>query len=615
MIKQSFILFFILFLLSLLLSFALTGLLFKIMTIKAKARNCMLFLLGLLPIVFTYLWNPLSRTLVNHGFFHISTVYQIINSNGSPKDPILAGYSLTYPWGYSFLSAVITSGIHLSPDNSFALINLFSLSLTMFLVFRIGVLWSSDWTAGVFAVLLSIFGVSVINRGLVAEVIKVLIPFISLEKRVAIPNKFFNIASTCIGIVFFALFIYSITQIFEKSRKVTIYYIALTISLLGAGFLYPQFWPGMIASCVTSCTVIYLRNRRVTLYKIIGISICIFTTSVIIFPYLQHIGSGNSEKIVANLLNPNFNLIFIKVFRYLWGTLPLFIILLWKWKTFLDFFRRKTDYTLILITIVVTTALMYIFLSFFQGNEYKYYILSWIGLGILASVCLSEIYLNNRVICFILTSTFLLLISTELLYFSFGNSIVYPFSFDRARYSRWQPSDKYVRDGIYLRHTDPDEDALYQWIKSQTEQDAIFLDTHLTIPVFAQRQLYVGLDIRRNSFTKNIEDGWGIRAETFLKQGGYSSDIVERRIRIGNIIFSNLNTQIKQDIISELKRISSKSSLYVVVRNFDPTIHNKFKNNNNFARVFEKNGTAVYKLLNNADTVDKLNKRDSLPYT
>ena len=343
MIRQSFILFFI----SLLLSFALTGLLFKIMTIKAKARNYMLFLLGLLPIVFAYLWNPLSRTIVWHGFYRISILYQMINSNGSLKDPIFAGHLLTYPSGYSFLGAIITSGIHLSPDNSFALINLFSLSLTMFLVFRIAVFWSSNWTAGVFAVLLSVFGVSVINKGPLAEILQVLIPFISLERRVAIPNKFFNIAPTCIGIVFFALFIYSITQIFEKSRKVTIYYIALTISLLGAGFLYPQFWPGMIASCITSCAVIYLRNRRVTLSKIIGISICIFATSVIIFPYLQYIGSGNTEKIVANLLNPNFKLIFIKVFRYLWGTLLLFIILLWKWKTFLEFFRKKTNYTLV----------------------------------------------------------------------------------------------------------------------------------------------------------------------------------------------------------------------------------------------------------------------------
>ena len=597
MIQQSLVLL----LISFLLSFALTGLLFKIMTIQGKAKNPMLFVLALLPIVFTYLWNPLSRTLANHGFYHISIVYQIMNNNAWPKDPLLADQLLIYPWGYSFLSAIVTSLFHISPDNSFALINLLCISITIFLIFRIAILVSSNNTVGIFAVILSIFGVFIMNRGPLAEIFKALIPYywIFLEKRIALTSKFLSVSPTCIGTVFFGLFVYSIIQIFEKYRKVTIYYITLIISFLGAGFLYPQFWPGMIGSCIISCLVMYLRHREKTLDKTIVISICILVTTVIIFPYLQDLASGNSEKIGSNLFNPKFKLMFIKVLRYFWGTLPLYAIILWKRKTFLNLLHRKTNCTLILISIVITTGLMYIFFSFYQQGEYKFYILSWICLGILASVCFFDIYLNNKLICFVLISSLLLSINTELLYFAFGDSIIYPFS-NASRYTQWQASDEYVADGMYLRHTNRDENVLYQWIRDNTKKNAYFLDTHLTIPIFAQRQLFVGLDIRRDNFpqNKNIEDGWGIPAKVFLTQSGYSPNLWEKRMEIGENIFSHLFVELQEDLISELKVMTKDRDLYVVLRDFDLTIHDKFKNNHNFHRVFENNGIEIYQLVN-----------------
>ena len=40
---------------------------------------------------------------------------------------------------------------------------------------------------------------------------------------------------------------------------------------------------------------------------------------------------------------------------------------------------------------------------------------------------------------------------------------------------------------------------MYDWIVRETKPSAVFIDTQLTVPVFARRQLFVGLDIRRDS--------------------------------------------------------------------------------------------------------------------
>lgn len=568
---------------SIMLSCVFTGLMFAVMNIKGKARNWMLLLLGLLPVVFSYMWNPLSRTVMNHGFYHISIAYQIINGAIPPNDPLFAGEPLIYPWGYDLVAAKITSGLHIPLDSAYVLINLLCLLLSMILVFRTAAFGFNNLSVGIFAVFLSIFGVSIFIRGPIASILKNISGFLASESRVALPNKFFNVAPTCLGIFFFALFLYSIVGILSQVNKNTkLYYIPLIASIVGCGFLYPQFWPALVASSLTSSAIIYFRHRQVILPKIIGVMVCVVLTSVLVVPYLIQIGSGNSGE-ATNLFNPNIRFMLVKSFRYFWGLIPISAILVWKRKTFLELLRTKTDFTMILLTITATTALMYIWFNFSSTNEYKYYILSWFTIALLSSVCLWEIYVRHRIVSFILISSFLLLLSSELLYYSFGDS-----------FGRWQISDRYVANGMVLSHNEQNENTLYQWINRQTKPDAMLIDSYLTIPVFAQRPLFVGLDARRSNFAKNTKDGWNITAEEFLKVHGHPLNMVNERKRIANLIYSDSPNEISKDVFLEMNTISKGRDLYIVAR--DVNTINKLEKSLYLNKVFQNSATAVYQL-------------------
>lgn len=75
----------------------LTGILFGLF--KIKAPNWVFLSLGILPLVFIFLWTPNNRIISAHGLWHTSIVYQIMNGNIPPGHPYLAGEPLLYPWG------------------------------------------------------------------------------------------------------------------------------------------------------------------------------------------------------------------------------------------------------------------------------------------------------------------------------------------------------------------------------------------------------------------------------------------------------------------------------------------------------------------------------------
>ena len=62
-----------------------------------------------------YILNPYSRVYSNHGFFHASMTYQILNGSVPPSDPLFAGYPLHYPWAYAFLVAQGSRMLNISP--------------------------------------------------------------------------------------------------------------------------------------------------------------------------------------------------------------------------------------------------------------------------------------------------------------------------------------------------------------------------------------------------------------------------------------------------------------------------------------------------------------------
>ena len=571
-----------------LLSFALSIAFLWALKIKNHKLGIWIFLLlGLLPVVFIYIRHPDFRVYDWHGFFHASIVYQIVNGSIPPNNPILAGEPLLYPWGSHLLVAGIVSLLHLSPPTVFALLNLCFLALTLIVAFKISLFVYSDRLSGLFAGFLSIFGITFIHRGPVAEILNRIDSLVKVKlfrmdvRAIPVIAKFVSSgANNQFGILLFAVFIYSILHIFCHSKKARIYYFTVFISSLGIGFFYPIYLPAIAASSLACCTVIYLQQGRVVLTKIFGLTTCIILGIVPMLPYLHQITTGKAQTAAITLALLKKQHLFTQSLTYLVTVLPILIVLIWKRKLIIKMIRNANLSVMILITIVVTTALMWIFMTSPTGVEYKYLILSVFTLGIFSSFSFRDLYSNQRIICFILLTIFLIPMSSFMLYDSGQKPI----------------TDPYIEKGMYLFHKQPNENALYSYISSQTKPDAIFVDSYLTIPVFGRRQLYIGLDIRRKTFGWGRNDGWTSKAKRLLNEQGYPSEITDLRRRLASEIYDDTTNKISNYALNKFTKISIKNDVYIVAR--DAKTNDKIAHNEGFSKVFESGVTALYKLSN-----------------
>jgi len=561
------------------LSSALTMLLLSI--IKIKASNWVLLPLGLITVVIPYLLNPYLRVYSSHGFMHLSIVYQIIDGNIPPNNTLLAGVPLLYPWGHHLLTALISSGFIISPQNVFALLNICSLMLTMILAYKTAKALYSNRIASVFAVLLSIFGITFVNKGPIAEGLYRFFSIPMFIRPTPVLNKFMGINSNSLGLLFFALFLFSVIHIFSNLPHVRRYYCGLVCSVLGVGFFYPVYLPAIIATCFVSCIVIYFRQRGNALPKIVGMITCVALSIMVLLPFLIQIGSGKSEAAIVGL-TLNFHQVYAKSVKYFLTVLPVSILLFAKRNALFSVYRTKANEIHILICAIISTALLYIFVSAPLKVEYKYLILSCFSLGILSSICLQNLYTNHKVVSFLLISSFLIPMSYLILNDANANDPYY------------HVLDEFIEDGMYLRHSDPSSNAMYTWIKNETEHTAVFIDTHTTIPVFAQRQLYVGLDIRRDNRLRPLaHDGWGLSARTILKRvNGHPQKIIDDRKRAATKIYSDLGGKLSEDVFLELNRIGD-NDIYIVAR--DLQTNKRLLKDEHFNKVFAYNEMGIYK--------------------
>jgi hypothetical protein len=380
------------------------------------------------------------------------------------------------------------------------------------------------------------------------------------------------------GLLFFALFLYAILHVFSKPTNDKRDYGILAISAVGVGFFYPFHWLGVLICCFSCCLILYSIYGQKVIGKIVAVLASVVGGSLVTLPYLSQITSGKHEATALTWASPSHILKY--GFMYFLTALPLSVILFWKREALLDILHAKTKALFILIAVVITTALMYSFTSGPLGIEYKYAILSYFSLGILCSICFADIYLKNRVICFILTSSFLLPFST----YMFLKVKAYKFDYSYI-----------VEDGVYLRHRNPIEDKLYQWISNKTAHDAFFIDSKLpTIALFGRRQVFYGQPSEENWSPKIL--GWYQPFE-FL---GYPREKIEARKKIVEEIYSDSdvgtsNTRISENVLSALNSINNTSDVYVVAR--DTRSNKKLADDEHFHKIFESGKTAIYKLL------------------
>ncbi len=567
------------------LSITLTASLFWLL--KIEINNLFLLLFGLLPTTIIYLLNPYNRVYSAHGFMHTSFVYQIANGIFPPENPLIAGEDLLYPWGVHLLVAVISQVLQVTPPTVFALLNIISLLLTIILIFKTAYLLFLSRIAAIFAVFLSIFGVTFFSRGGITEFFSYLTHISISEPRAVIGIKFTNVNAMPLGILCFALFIYALISIFSQQKQLKLNYIFLFFSVLGSGFFYPLLWLAQIVSYSFVWGSLYVQEWQLSKYKIITTFLIILAASLLLYPYIHYISAAKSSSSISltfawkSLINKNI--------KYCFTLLPLTIIFLGKPKarSILWYHRKKI---VVAIAILAATALMYIFLTITppHGNEYKYLMASSLIWGIIASVAMEILYQENRLICFLLVVVLLLPISDDWL--------------RKLDISNWQISEAYIEQGMYLLHKEQKENLLYDWIANKTKKDAIFLDDKLTIPVFGHRQLYIGLDNPQPEKNPKFKDGWRMSVEELLTIQKYSSTLLKKRKSIAKQIYSPFETEVSLETITQLRKMSKIKDVYVVAR--QAGISEKLGNNKAFEQVFTNQETNVYKLLKGAGSVE-----------
>lgn len=572
---------------TLILSLVFASLFFSILRISnLKAQILLLLGLALVPLFSVYFGNPSFRLYAWHGFMHMGIVYQIMNGNIPPENPLLAGHTLLYPWANHWLISGIVSTLNTSPANIFFTLNLVYLWLTVIIVFKISVFITFNKKSGIFSAFLAVFGMTFFSRGFLHE--KALSKLLSIlnvhvdERAIPVFFKFVSSGINQLGILLFALFLYLSIHIFStksNSKVRPIYWLGFFLVCTLTTFFYPIYMPALVASTFACCAVMFLYGKKQFLSKIYMTLICLCVGVSLFVPYLYQIAAEKSDaaSISIGIFNPQH--LIHNGLAYILATLPLAIVLVWKREALRSAFLKKPVAILILATVTIVTAGLFIVMKGSTTSvEYKYLILTCFTIGIIGGIAFKEFYQSNQILAFLLTTSFLLPIS----------AVVFMVN------SHLPISQEYREVGKSIITTNPSEQALYDWIIQETSSDSVFIDSQRKTTVLGQRQLYIGLDLegKHSDFYPARLDGWWSESARLLYEQGYPTEILELRRRVVEDIYDRTKTQLNDELFSELSKVASEHATYIVCRT--ESIESKFINDNRFKKVFSLDNFALY---------------------
>jgi len=504
-------------------------------------------LLAVLTMTVMYALNPNNRVYSYHGFMHAGIVYQALNGNIPPLNPLLGGNPLLYPWGYHLLAAGISKMANLSPAYSFAVINVASAVLVMVLAYKISRTLVSSRSHNLFSALLTLTGATVFNLQMIDLIIQY--AHINIED-LAIPYfiKFTNVNAAPLGIVFYLLFLFSYIKM-SQSGKYTLYYGALLfLSVSGCGFFYPLMFPGILVCTATLFVaeiILMSTNSQDSKYKIFATKMIVIVVAVLfVLPYLNSLtGSdvtGKTEILSLTYVKRNALSCFVIA-------LPVIALILINFSTLKKTLNKYP--TIVLLASAFANMLAYVVFHLHANNELKLFILSMASLGILGGISLFSLtkWPKKQLAALILIP--FLIPAISVLWMNVNEYADCPVT--------------YQEDGINILNTDAEKNELYQWIRSNTAQDAIFMDLDLDIPVFAQRQLFIGKDTKHNGKIL-VQLGYGITMKELLgPQSGYAPQLLNQRNELIDRLYDT-----KQELpLTELHDTSARvGKIYIIAK-------------------------------------------------
>jgi len=520
-----------------------------------------------------YKLNPNNRVYSFHGFMHAGMVYQIMNGEIPPSNALMSGHELPYPWGYEYITAKITDAFNISPFYSFAIINVVSIAVCMILIYAVSRLLIKDSAANILSALIAIFAITVGNNYLLNSLKH--IGLAQAYRGVPAFVKFSNINGIPLGLLFYLLFLYSLIKIFIDKRILPMALLFL-LAVVGGGFIYPQFLPGVIAATVASCLVHTIWRKMPDrsscfLRSIIATGLLI-AGCAILYPYFASINSGVKGQIQFF----NIKSLFANAAIYIIICFPVLLIIFLNRRDLSKNVDKRVLVTI--VTVIVATLACYLCIHLTWTNEYKFSMLSMITLGIPGGVAFRLMTRwCKKSIVFVLLLVFM---------FPAFNNI-----YTRLRYfdSFELP---YIEKGKYIYSRNTEENELYEWIRHNTDAEDVFVDTEPILPVLAQRHMYIALDRQAQGRIVRSPGYSFLLMDFFRLICGYNNDLVAKRTNIVYTIYSsnrNLTSAQQADIFSAGK------NAYVIVRK--AAIRSNL-NKRGFKKVFQsaRSNFLVYRL-------------------
>jgi hypothetical protein len=156
-------------------------------------------------------------------------------------------------------------------------------------------------------------------------------------------------------------------------------------------------------------------------------------------------------------------------------------------------------------------------------------------------------------------------------------------------------ADPAQTNGIAVVPDRPSDRDLHVWISTNTPRDSRFIDTFLTVPVFAQRALLVGLDARRQQGSLGgARDGWDLPARDIIEQVNGADPVSIARLAAAASALLDAEALPDAEALAVLERGAREKPVYVVARK--EALRKKLRDMSVLELTYENSSGAVFRL-------------------
>jgi hypothetical protein len=494
---------------------------------------------------FIYLYNVEWKVISIHTFFRAQIVYQIMNGNCPPMDPLFAGETLHYQWGYPWAAAFLSNLLNITPFSSFAWINVLSLGCCLWLLYKISNRLIDDPKINIFSAFFVIYCGTIIGPGIIAKLSR-MIPFYTGENRIfPLILKFHNNNGVPLGLVFFLLMVYGTLRLFEK-KMMFFYSFLVFIGAACCMFFYAAFGPAILA-WTGSIGLWWLLKYKDENFRALGrplLILCILMTLSIAVasPYLRQISSSGGF-LEMEFLNPG--ILIGNFLNFILPTCAGVCVIFWSRK-YLS--RNLHLQNLSLLSCLFLASITCYFIFHFPSHvEYKFLLAALLPFGVVTGIAFSHIRHRSRWMALALLGLFALP-AIQVIRYHFESS---PRTLFDINYMA-----PYYENGTALESRNPEENAMYHWIRENTSLEACFLDAETKIPVYAQRSLWVAFD------TGGTLPGYGMTVPRMKIMHGYDDREFSLRQQVVQNLFGSQRSMTEQEMVTYLMQ----NRLNVVIR-------------------------------------------------